>query len=117
VGAPTSAQWLAEIGLQIAFSRVQSGIYHTVPDGETSLHGLVIFAIQTATSRGEEIKVKTDNILQVLATNYPVLAKRPYNSRLSNVKLKNVFSNITFATKYPHWQEQVEEYVKNYQIL
>jgi dTDP-4-dehydrorhamnose reductase len=113
VGAPTSAQWLAEVGLQIADSRVQSGIYHAVPDGETSLYDLVIFAIQTAMSSRQEIKFKTNNVSRVLAVDYPLLAKRPYNSRLSNIKLKNSFSTIAFFAKYPCWQEQVEEYVKN----
>ncbi len=55
VGAPTSAQWLAEIGVQMAGSRVESGIYHAVPDGETSWHGLALFAIETAASYGERI--------------------------------------------------------------
>jgi dTDP-4-dehydrorhamnose reductase len=32
VGTPTSAQWSAEVGIQLAGSRVESGIYHAVPD-------------------------------------------------------------------------------------
>lgn len=114
VGAPTSAKWLAEVGIQIVDSKVQSGIFHAVPDGETSLHGLVIFVIQTATSNREDIEVRADDISRVLTIDYPVLAKRPHNSRLSNVKLKNVCSKIALNMKYPHWQEQVKEYVKNY---
>ncbi len=113
VGAPTSAKWLAELGLQIVDSRVQSGIYHAVPDGETSLYNLIIFAIQSAMSSSQEIKFTTNNVSQVLAVDYPLLTKRPYNSRLSNNKLKNNFSKIAFFAKYPCWQEQVEEYVKN----
>jgi dTDP-4-dehydrorhamnose reductase len=114
VGAPTSAQWLAEIGVQIAGSRVESGIYHTVPDGETSWHGLALFAIETAASYGEGIEVKSENILPIPATDYPVPAKRPYNSRLNNQKLKKALSNMAFTAQYPHWQGQVEDYVKDY---
>jgi len=114
VGAPTSAQWLAEIGLQIAGSRVESGIYHTVPDGETSWHGLAVFAIETAASFGEGIEVTSENILPIPATGYPVPVKRPYNSRLSNAKLKKALSEMTFTGQYPDWQEQVEAYVKEY---
>jgi dTDP-4-dehydrorhamnose reductase len=66
VGAPTSAQWLAEIGVQMAGSRVESGIYHAVPDGETSWHGLAVFAIETAASCGEGIEVRSENILPIL---------------------------------------------------
>jgi dTDP-4-dehydrorhamnose reductase len=114
VGAPTSAQWLAEIGVQIAGSRVESGIYHAVPDGETSWHGLAVFAIETAASSGEGIEVRSENILPIPATDYPVPAKRPYNSRLSNAKLKKALSEMAFTGQYPHWQEQVEAYVKEY---
>jgi dTDP-4-dehydrorhamnose reductase len=114
VGAPTSAQWLAEIGVQMAGSRVESGIYHAVPDGETSWHGLAVFAIETAVSYGEGIEARSENILPIPATDYPVPAKRPYNSRLSNAKLKKALSEMSFAGQYPDWQEQVEAYVKEY---
>jgi dTDP-4-dehydrorhamnose reductase len=114
VGAPTSAQWLAEIGVQMAGSRVESGIYHAVPDGETSWHGLAVFAIETAASCGEGIEVRSENILPIPANDYPVPAKRPYNSRLSNAKLKKALSEMAFTGQYPHWQEQVEAYVEEY---
>ena len=112
VGAPTSAQWLAEIGVQMAGSRVESGLYHAVPDGEISWHGLAVFAIETAASYGEGIELKSENILPIPATDYPVPAVRPYNSRLSNQKLKKALSEMAFTGQYPHWRDQVEKYVK-----
>jgi dTDP-4-dehydrorhamnose reductase len=112
VGAPTSAQWLAEVGVQMAGSRVESGIYHAVPDGEVSWHGLAVFAIETAASYGEGIELKSENILPIPATDYPVRASRPYNSRLSNQKLKKALSDMAFTGQYPHWRDQVEKYVK-----
>jgi dTDP-4-dehydrorhamnose reductase len=112
VGVPTSAQWLAEVGVQMAGSRVESGIYHAVPDGEVSWHGLAVFAIETAASYGEGIEVKSENILPIPATDYPVPAIRPYNSRLSNQKLKKALSEMAFTGQYPHWRDQVEKYVK-----
>jgi dTDP-4-dehydrorhamnose reductase len=112
VGAPTSAQWLAEVGIQMAGSRVESGIYHAVPDGEVSWHGLAVFAIETAASYVEGIKLKPENILPISATDYTVPAARPYNSRLSNQKLKKALSVMAFTGQYPHWREQVEKYVK-----
>jgi dTDP-4-dehydrorhamnose reductase len=111
-GAPTSAQWLAEVGVQIAGSRVESGIYHAVPDGEVSWHGLAVFAIETAASCGEGIEVKSENILPIPATDWPVPAVRPYNSRLSNQKLKKALSEMAFTGQYPYWRDQVEKYVK-----
>jgi dTDP-4-dehydrorhamnose reductase len=114
VGVPTSAQWLAEIGIQMTGSRVDSGIYHAVPDGETSWHGLAVFAIETAALTGEGVEVKLENILPILATDYPLSARRPYNSRLNHQRLKEALSEMAFTGQYPHWQEQVETYVKNY---
>jgi dTDP-4-dehydrorhamnose reductase len=112
VGAPTSAQWLAEVGVQMAGSRLESGIYHAVPDGEVSWHGLAVFAIETAGSYGEGIEIKSENIMPIPATDYPVPATRPYNSRLSNQKLKKALSEMAFTGQYPHWRDQVEKYVK-----
>jgi dTDP-4-dehydrorhamnose reductase len=112
VGAPTSSRWLAEVGIQMVGSRVELGIYHAVPDGETSWHGLAVFAIETAATAGEGIELKSENILPIPATDYPLPAKRPYNSRLSNVKLKRALSEMAFTGQYPHWRLQVERYVK-----
>jgi dTDP-4-dehydrorhamnose reductase len=114
VGAPTSAQWLAEVGVQMAGSRLKSGIYHVVPDGEVSWHGLSVFAIETAASYCEGIEVKSENILPIPATDYPVPAARPHNSRLSNQKLKKSLSEMAFTGQYPHWRDQVEKYVREY---
>jgi dTDP-4-dehydrorhamnose reductase len=116
VGVPTSAQWLAEVGVQIAGSRVESGIYHAVPDGEVSWHGLAVFAIETAATFGEGIEVKSENILPIPATDYPVPAARPYNSRLSNQKIKKALSEMAFTGQYPHWRNQVDQYIKEYVV-
>jgi dTDP-4-dehydrorhamnose reductase len=116
IGVPSSAQWLAEVGIQVAGSRVESGVYHAVPDGETSWHGLAVFAIETAATAGEGIEVKSENILPIPAIDYSLPAKRPYNSRLNNAKLKQALSEMAFTGQYPHWQEQVEAYVKDYVV-
>jgi dTDP-4-dehydrorhamnose reductase len=114
IGVPSSAAWLAELGVQVAGSRLDSGIYHAVPDGETSWHGLALFAIETAVGEGEGIEVKPEHILPIAAVEYPLPAKRPYNSRLSNQKLKQALSQMAYTSDYPHWQDQVELYVKDY---
>ncbi len=115
VGVPTSAEWLAEIGVQMAaFGQqfeVVSGVYHVVPDGEVSWHGLAVFAIEAAVNCGEEIEVKSKNILPIPTSDYPLPAPRPYNSRLNNGKLKKVLADNGFAGQYPQWQDQVSKYV------
>jgi dTDP-4-dehydrorhamnose reductase len=114
VGAPTSAEWLAEVGLEMARSTAESGIYHIVPDGEISWHGLATFAVETAASYGEGVEIKSENILPITSQEYPVAAKRPLNSRLSNQKFKKVLTEMAYTTAYPRWQDQVEQYVKDY---
>jgi dTDP-4-dehydrorhamnose reductase len=93
---------------------VESGIYHAVPDGETSWHGLALFAIETAAACGEVVEIKSENIQAITAIDYPLPAKRPYNSRLNNDKIKKALSEMAFTGQYPYWREQVEQYVKEY---
>jgi dTDP-4-dehydrorhamnose reductase len=112
VGAPTSAQWLAEIGVQLAGSRVESGTYHAVPDGQVSWYDLALFAIEAAKVYGASLRVKCKNIKPIAAIEYPLPAKRPYNSRLSNKKLKKTLLHMGDTKKYPTWQAQVKEYVR-----
>jgi dTDP-4-dehydrorhamnose reductase len=112
VGVPSAAQWLAEVAIEISGSRLESGIYHAVPDGEVSWHELAVFAIEAAASYGAGFEIKSENILPILATDYPVPAVRPYNSRLSNQKIKKALAGVAFTEQYPHWREQVEKYVK-----
>jgi len=98
----------------MAGSRVESGIYHAVPDGKTSWHSLAVFAIETAVTAGEGIELKSEDILPIPAIDYPLPAKRPYNSRLNTTKLKKALSDMAFTGQYPHWQEQVGAYVEKY---
>lgn len=107
-GVPSSADWLAHIAIDLLTSDVKSGIYHAVTDGETTWHGLASFVIQTATELGYPIKVAHDAIQAIPATEYPLPAPRPYNSRMDNRKLKDALQIESF----PQWKDQVAEYVK-----
>ena len=107
-GVPTSAQWLAQITQQMLVQQLPSGIYHAVPDGETSWHGLASFAIQTAIAFGFPVKVNPLAIQAIPATEYPLPAPRPYNSRMNNHKLKQALQ----IQQFPDWQDEVRKYVK-----
>jgi len=107
-GVPSSAQWLAEIALQLLSKDATGGIYHTVPDGETSWHGLATYAIRRAKNLGVTFKVAPEKIQAIPATDYPLPAPRPYNSKMSNQKLKDALHLSTL----PNWEDQVSEYVK-----
>jgi dTDP-4-dehydrorhamnose reductase len=114
VGAPTSAEWLAELSVKLLESRLESGIYHAVPDGEISWHALAVFAIETAAKNGEKIGLTSENIIPISAREYALQATRPNNSRLNNEKLKKAMPAIGYMGQYPHWQEQVKCYVKDF---
>jgi len=107
-GVPSSAHWLAEIALQLLSKDATSGIYHTVPDGETSWHGLATYTIRKAKDLGVTFKVDPEKIQAIPATEYLLLAPRPYNSKMSNQKLKEALH----LNSFPNWEDQVSEYVK-----
>ena len=93
-GVPTGAQWLAQVSLALALTdrlgprTFPSGIYHAVPAGETTWYGLACLAVQAAHDAGIQLKVKQGGINPILAEEYPVLAPRPMNSRMSTDKLR-----------------------------
>lgn len=114
VGVPTDANWLAQITLQLAFSEVHSGIYHVVPDGETSWYQFARFSIEVARLSGFNHSIQSKSLQPISSLNYGSEARRPHNSRMSNQKLKMFLSSMDFKPKIPHWENQVESYVKNY---
>jgi len=116
VGVPTSAKWLAHMTLQLLGSRSESGIYHVVPDGETSWYDVAVVAIKAAASACESIQVQLEKVSPIPATHYPLPARRPYNSRMSNQKLKQALAQISYDSQYSHWQEQVDAYAREYAI-
>lgn len=129
-GVPTSAAWLAGVSLDLVLNQdgelktFPSGIYHAVPAGETTWYGLASFAVQVAAEVGATLKVTS--IKPIPATDYPLPAPRPKNSRMATDKLqavlthsKNYFSDISISyidlnglSSFPHWEVMVQDYVK-----
>ena len=107
-GVPSSARWLAEIALHLLSKDAASGIYHTVPEGQTSWHGLAKYAIRHVKDLGLSLKVDLEKIQAIPAIEYPLPAPRPYNSRMNNQKLKDALH----LSSFPNWEDQVHEYVK-----
>lgn len=93
-GVPTSAEWLAEVSVNLALDaqcglrKFSSGIYHAVPTGETTWYGLACLAVQTALDAGIKLNVMQGGIKPILAAEYPLPAPRPMNSRMSTDKLR-----------------------------
>ena len=127
-GVPTSAEWLAKVSLSLALDghfkikHFNSGIYHAVPAGETTWHGLACLAIQAALDAGIQLTAKPDAIKPIPATEYPLPAPRPMNSRMDSVKLRralqagllkasNSYNEPQNVPNFPAWDGMVQEYV------
>jgi len=124
-GVPTSAEWLAQVSLDLALTvggqikRFPSGIYHAVPRGQTTWHGLATLAIQSATEAGASLKVKPEAIKPILAVEYPLPAPRPMNSRMATNRLQSVWKGDADINKQAQllqsWDDLVKAYV--YQLV
>ena len=123
-GVPTSAAWLAQISLSLALNASNqlnafpSGIYHAVPAGETTWHGLASFVVEAALSANVAIKVNPGAIKAIPASDYPLPAPRPSNSRMATDKLQAIlarsgsYNDSNRNSDFPHWEEMVREYVQ-----
>jgi dTDP-4-dehydrorhamnose reductase len=126
-GVPTSASWLAEVSLGLVLDEhyqlkpFQSGIYHTVPKGETTWHALACYAVQVAIDAGAELKLHPEAIKAIPATDYPLPAPRPMNSRMARSALESALvdsvgssSNVTKSHLLQQsWGQQVTAYVQD----
>jgi len=124
-GVPTSANWLARTSLDLALNpegklkNFRSGIYHIIPAGETSWHGLACFAVQAALDAGIVLKAKPGFIKPILAIEYPLPAPRPMNSRMDSAKLRlalrnggsSSYNELQNVPNFPAWDGMVQEYV------
>lgn len=123
-GVPTSAKWLAQVSLSLALNAqgqlktFPSGIYHAVPAGETTWHGLATSAVKAALEAGITLKAGPNAIKAIPAIEYPLPAPRPMNSRMSTDKLQSVLSlsnSYNEALKgqdFPNWEPMVQEYIR-----
>lgn len=99
IGAPTYTVDLAKLICDM-LQTTKYGTYHGVNEGYCSWYE---FALEIFKTTGANIKVNP-----IPSSEYPTMAKRPMNSRLSKSNLdKNGF------TKLPHWQNALERYLKD----
>jgi dTDP-4-dehydrorhamnose reductase len=119
-GVPTSAEWLAKVSLDLVLREdgqikcFPSGIYHAVPSGETTWHGLATLAVQVAGEAGASLKVKPGSIKPILAVEYPLPAPRPMNSRMASNRLQALWKGDTDINKRPQLLEPWDGLVKAY---
>jgi dTDP-4-dehydrorhamnose reductase len=120
-GVPTSAIWLARVSLDLVLDeklnlrQFPSGIYHSVPAGETTWYDLAKLVTQAAIHAGIALKVGPEAIKPIPAVDYPLPAPRPANSRMDRAKLRLAIEHTGDMSKLQHcnslWDQEVQDYV------
>ncbi len=104
IGAPTPARLIAQVTALAIHSKLEAGLYHLAPTGETSWQG---FAKEIFRLAGKNTKANP-----IPTSDYPTPATRPLNSRMDVTKLQQAL-NI----QLPDWQSQLaltlNEYLEN----
>ncbi|MFZ7133397.1 MAG: dTDP-4-dehydrorhamnose reductase [Eubacteriales bacterium] len=98
IGSPSYTQDVAKL-ISDMISTDKYGVYHAVNQGYCSWYEFAreIFDLTNTPSSVNPIKAK----------EYPTIAIRPYNSRLSTEKLK-----MAGFTRLPHWRNALVRYLK-----
>ncbi|MGT2505979.1 dTDP-4-dehydrorhamnose reductase [Cupriavidus basilensis] len=109
-GAPTTAALIADVTAQIIArhwlagdrAAFPAGIYHLAAGGETTWHAYATEVLRYAASKGVALKANPESIVPIPASEYPLPAPRPANSRLDTSKLR-----VTFDIHLPDWQQGI----------
>ncbi|RTK94149.1 MAG: dTDP-4-dehydrorhamnose reductase [Rickettsiales bacterium] len=107
IGSPTDAKLVATITSLILYRIINNNdftnsvneIYNLTSAGETSWHGFAFALIQQAQSLGAKLRCAPENVKAITTVEYPLPAKRPFNSTLNINKLQT-----TFALQLPSWE-------------
>jgi dTDP-4-dehydrorhamnose reductase len=114
VGAPTSAELIADVTAHalrdVLSGRAPGGTYHLAAEGETSWYGYAKFVIDRARQQSLSLKLEDAALKPIPASDYPLPAKRPQNSRLNTHLLER-----SFALKLPQWQQGVARVLDEWQ--
>ena len=106
IGAPTSAELLADVAAHAIRSAMQTpalaGLYHCAATGETSWYGYARYVLAQAQARGVTLKAGPQQLTAIPSSSYPTAARRPLNSRLNSSHLTQAF-----GLRLPEWQTGV----------
>jgi dTDP-4-dehydrorhamnose reductase len=112
VGAPTSAELLADVAARV-LQDLSGGkmrapaLFHCTAAGETSWHGYAAFIVTEARRFTDTLKLAPEMIEAIPTEQYPTPAARPKNSRLDCSNLER-----TFGLQLPPWQWHVTRALK-----
>lgn len=107
-GAPSRANWLAEVTARLlpGLEERHAGVYHLAPSGFTSRHGLAVHLVQRALLQGASLRCGPEAIESVPTVPKAGVARRPLNSRLDTSRFR-----ATFGVECPPWQPGVDQVV------
>lgn len=94
IGAPTPARLIAQVTALAIHSKLETGLYHLAPTGETSWQ---VFAKEIFRLADKNTKANP-----IPTSDYPTPAKRPLNSRMDVTKLESALN-----LQLPDWQGQL----------
>jgi len=103
LGVPSSNQFIAEKMKAIIpqLNDNNAGTYHLVPDGSCSWHEFAKEIIGQTNSQ-----FNLENLHAITTDEFPTKTRRPKNSILNNVKIKQ-----TFNLECNHWQTELEKVI------
>ena len=103
IGSPTGAELIADItALTLLMTKHNpeiSGLYHLTASGSTSWYEFAKYILESAESANLPLKIKSTALQPIASSDFPSAAQRPFNSRLSSLKLAKTFDLIL-----PAWQ-------------
>ena len=106
IGSPTGAELIADItALALLMTKHKpeiSGLYHLTASGSTSWYEFAKYILESAEnaeSANLPLKIKSTALQPIASSDFPSAAQRPFNSRLSSLKLAK-----TFDLMLPAWQ-------------
>ncbi|MDE2445795.1 MAG: dTDP-4-dehydrorhamnose reductase [Alphaproteobacteria bacterium] len=86
------------------------GLYHLTASGETNWHAFAKYVLEVAAAEG--LISRVPHLKAISSAQYPQIAKRPQNSRLSNSKFQNVFGLVL-----PHWTVEAGHFVQTLAMI
>lgn len=111
-GVPTGADLIADVTAHaIVRSRIDgnlSGVYHLVPEGETTWFQYAKYLIEKARTAGLDIRVPSNAIIPIKSSEFKSRAMRPLNSRLNNKKIRYSFDLIL-----PDWKFGIDRLLQD----
>ena len=112
-GTPTSADSIADVTYKIVKTILNKpsfknfGTYHLALEGETNWYQYACFIVDEAMRLGLKAIMTSQDIKSISSDTYPILAKRPINTRLNTIKIKK-----TFMLELPRWEKDVAATLK-----